>query len=1040
MKVKLDETVHKEIFAPASKLLLETKAFSRMSPSVATMLPQYMSFATYCDGAVLFRVGDPSESLYIVISGKADVYKPGVQADFQTRDFVSGDAGRHIASTISFLAEELGISNGDPEQGCEPPSPHGAREKHGVHMASLKAGLVFGEQGLLNECLRELTLICDGACEFLVVHKEDFMKVMKPELERIRLRDISEPIVSLLKEFQCFQQLETGVLEKVPPIIHHTRCLPGTVAFEEGDPPGMCYIVLSGRVSVYKACVESRPNQSTPKPNGNASACRFIASILEVLNTSVLASLADCFETQGGEHERQTNWGGEVASLGPGLIFGELALLTSEPRSATVVCSENCQFLTITRSDFDNILKQAMMGARMDLPVRSRLLVDSIPFFQSMAPFVRERVPHILQYSFVERGTLLFGEGDQPDCCYVLLCGQVGLWRRNVDVTKNNKKVESVEATPEIRAICADLVSAMASEEELQSLEQSSTADTQKRQALAESYLGYLQLILCAGATFGETSMIEDMPRNSSAYCRSNCLLLSISKRNFDEVIKEEFIKNKIKQLGVQVRRLLTAFPLFRDLSPVLQMDVSEAVQYAHHDRGTAIFRKGDPPGLCYIILSGEVVVWNEFEKEVALRWEDEDDGMRASPSMKTGTSWTSPRSPSTRAIPPVAPAPYELREKCSMLASLFSMIAKHNEKDGRVQEAEVTSHVRGEPIVTLGVGAIFGEVALLNNNNRGATVTCRTDCEFLTIGKEDFDRILKDDMLQMAKDKLKFLAEFVPGFRNLSASVAENLQNFFTKKSVPKDHVFVEESAVNDGCFYFLKTGSVESYTKDYAILGGSSFRRLGWLLRGSAFGALPQNARSKVTYIARSTPCEVFKVSPENLRHFPDQVLRGIRDLFDQSMERRLGQGNHISAFPGVSNARRPGLQVSSLPSLAGPLARTRTSKIPRPLSVKILNRRELSSNKLQPQVEPSSSVQSSIFSMRQSQLVCNLLAAGSPTAATTRSHSTGILFQRDKPPADFEVFQIQPGECLAVRGMKPKSRAHRGLKSHSSLPSLS
>jgi CPA2 family monovalent cation:H+ antiporter-2 len=47
----------------------------------------------------------------------------------------------------------------------------------------------------------------------------------------------------------------------------------------------------------------------------------------------------------------------EKIKLGPGSFFGEMALLTGEPRSADVTALDFCKFLTLSRRDFRRMLK-----------------------------------------------------------------------------------------------------------------------------------------------------------------------------------------------------------------------------------------------------------------------------------------------------------------------------------------------------------------------------------------------------------------------------------------------------------------------------------------------------------------------------------------------------------------------------------------------------------------------------------------------------------------------------------------------------------
>jgi len=45
-----------------------------------------------------------------------------------------------------------------------------------------------------------------------------------------------------------------------------------------------------------------------------------------------------------------------ICEYNPGQYFGELALLTNEPRAASIVTTTACKFLTLGRSHFDRLL------------------------------------------------------------------------------------------------------------------------------------------------------------------------------------------------------------------------------------------------------------------------------------------------------------------------------------------------------------------------------------------------------------------------------------------------------------------------------------------------------------------------------------------------------------------------------------------------------------------------------------------------------------------------------------------------------------
>ncbi|MCE9582569.1 MAG: mechanosensitive ion channel family protein [Planctomycetes bacterium] len=63
----------------------------------------------------------------------------------------------------------------------------------------------------------------------------------------------------------------------------------------------------------------------------------------------------------------------EVAQLGPGAFFGEMSLLTGEPRSSTVRAAEDCELLCLDRESFAVLLK------------------DNPPIAQTMSEIIAER-------------------------------------------------------------------------------------------------------------------------------------------------------------------------------------------------------------------------------------------------------------------------------------------------------------------------------------------------------------------------------------------------------------------------------------------------------------------------------------------------------------------------------------------------------------------------------------------------------------------------------------------------------------------------
>jgi len=57
--------------------------------------------------------------------------------------------------------------------------------------------------------------------------------------------------------------------------------------------------------------------------------------------------------------------------------------------------------------------------------------------------------------------------------------------------------------------------------------------------------------------------------------------------------------------------------------------------------------------------------------------------------------------------------------------------------------QCEVSRH--GQPVATLGPGAFFGDLALLDRAPRNATITALTDMELLVLGQRDFHALIDE-------------------------------------------------------------------------------------------------------------------------------------------------------------------------------------------------------------------------------------------------------------------------------------------------------
>jgi CRP-like cAMP-binding protein len=131
-------------------------------------------------------------------------------------------------------------------------------------------------------------------------------------------------LVSLLEKIKFFEKLKVKELEELAKHIKKETALKGKVLIKQGDIGDAFYMVAEGKVSVWF----DKPDEK------------------------VLLSY-----------------------LGPGEFFGEMALVTQNPRSATVVAEEFCRFYVLYSYDFKElIMKNPKISFVIETALRKRRL------------------------------------------------------------------------------------------------------------------------------------------------------------------------------------------------------------------------------------------------------------------------------------------------------------------------------------------------------------------------------------------------------------------------------------------------------------------------------------------------------------------------------------------------------------------------------------------------------------------------------------------------------------------------------------------
>lgn len=130
----------------------------------------------------------------------------------------------------------------------------------------------------------------------------------------------------------------------------------------------------------------------------------------------------------------------ELATLGEGAFFGELALLTNFPRSATVVATEATQLLEISRELISEIVRRSPDVLKTLLRFfRDRLLdrlLGASALFSSFPPDEARALSDRFLFLELEPGMRVISEGERAPGLFLLLCGDARVRRGATELAR----------------------------------------------------------------------------------------------------------------------------------------------------------------------------------------------------------------------------------------------------------------------------------------------------------------------------------------------------------------------------------------------------------------------------------------------------------------------------------------------------------------------------------------------------------------------------------------------------------------------------
>lgn len=179
---------------------------------------------------------------------------------------------------------------------------------------------------------------------------------------------------SLPLPMPLFCELEGETFLELAKRMHHGRLPKGSLLMKEGDPGDSLLIVASGHVNVSKA-------------------------------------------------------GTQLAKLGPGMVLGEIALITGGARSATVTAHEDVEYFEIDRKDVEVLAQQKPQIAEELLDYcRKRLignLLNTSPLFKHFDDVTRYSLIDRFTRKGFQPGQRIVRAGEQGQGLFVIAAGEV---------------------------------------------------------------------------------------------------------------------------------------------------------------------------------------------------------------------------------------------------------------------------------------------------------------------------------------------------------------------------------------------------------------------------------------------------------------------------------------------------------------------------------------------------------------------------------------------------------------------------------------
>ena len=222
---------------------------------------------------------------------------------------------------------------------------------------------------------------------------------------------------------------------------------------------------------------------------------------------------------------------------------------------------------------------------------------------------------------------------------------------------------------------------------------------------------------------------------------------------------------------------------------------------------------------------------------------------------------------------------------------------------DSRVGPAQLPTNAPGEKgagrkfgtkehtIAELADADSFGELGLLNDAPRSATVTCLTDASMLVVRREDFDRYMKESEEEHLLRKVKTLRS-LKQFANVSDRHAREIAQFFAEHEFVEGDVF--DLDTSDRVHFIIEgeanlavplVGEGDKREKRKVRRGQGKLMKLQAISRGANFGETCMCPAHRRGWVMQATS-PVLRTYAINRVQMVDHVDKGVIEAIEEEL----------------------------------------------------------------------------------------------------------------------------------------------------------